>query len=71
MKQYPAVVVDMYEHKSNIPIGTHIFFGETIEEARSHFKGYQKTDSVLRAAVNTGYVKGTRVKVGMSEVLGE
>lgn len=70
MKQYPAVVVDVYESEKRLVV-SHTFYGETIEEARSSFKGYQKTDSVLRAAVNTGYVKGMRVKVGMSEVLGE
>lgn len=70
MKQYPRVVVDIYE-SDMYPVVTHIFHGKTLEEARSYFKAHMKTDRFLREAVNTGYFNGMRVKVGRSEVEGQ
>lgn len=70
MKQYPCVVVDIYEREM-YPIVTHIFRGKTMSEAKSYFKAHMKTDSFLRAAVNTGYYKGMRVRVGISGYNGD
>jgi hypothetical protein len=69
VKQYPHVIVDIYE-QPKYPVVSHIFYGETIEEARGYLKSHMKTDSFMRAAVNTGYFKGMRVKVGISEMGG-
>lgn len=66
MRSYPHVIVDIFEH-TKYPVVSHIFYGETIEEARGYLKSHIKTDSFLRAAVNTGRFKGMRVKVGISE----
>ena len=70
MKQYPHVIVDVYEHNL-YPVVSHVFYGKTIEEARSYLKAHMRTDSFLRSAVNTGYFKDMRVKVGMSEIMGD
>jgi len=58
MKRYPAIIVDIYE-STMYPVVTHIFRGKTMHEAKSYFHAHMKTDSFLRAAVNTGYYKGT------------
>lgn len=69
MRNYPQVIVDIYE-SDMYPVVTHIFHGKTIGEARSYFKAHMKTDRFLREAVNTGYFKDMRVKVGISEIEG-
>jgi hypothetical protein len=69
MKSYPHVIVDIYE-SDMYPVVTHIFYGKTIEEARGYLKSHMKTDSFLRESVNTGYFRGMRVRVGISEVNG-
>lgn len=70
MKSYSHVVVDIFE-SDMYPVVTHTFYGKTMAEARSYFHAHMKTDSFLRAAVNTGYFKDMRVRVGISEVNGE
>lgn len=69
MKQYPGIIVDIYE-TDMFPVVTHIFRGKTLSEAREYFKAHMKTDSFLRAAVNTGYYKDMRVKTEIKEVNG-
>ena len=69
MKQYPCIVVDIYEREI-YPIVTHIFRGKTMSEAKSYFKAHMKTDSFLRSAVNTGYYIGMRTPVEIKEVEG-
>jgi hypothetical protein len=70
MKQYPHVIVDIFEN-GMYPVVSHIFYGKTIEEAREYFKAHMKTDSFLRSAVHTGYFKNIRVKVGIAEKYGD
>jgi len=68
--KYPYIQVDIYE-SDMYPVVTHIFYGKTTEEARGYFKAHMKTDSFLRAAVNTGCYKGMRVRVGISGYNGD
>ena len=70
MSKYPYVEVNIYED-TVYPVVMHRFFGKTIEEARGYAKSHMKTDSFMRSAMNTGRFKGIKVKVGVSEVLGE
>ena len=65
---YPHVIVEIFESGNKYPVVSHIFYGETIEEARGYLKSHMKTDSFLRAAVNTRRFKGMKLQVGMSEV---
>ena len=67
---YPHVQIDIFESGSKYPAVSHIFYGETIEEARGYVKSHMKTDSFLRAAVHTGRFKGIKLRVGISEVGG-
>jgi hypothetical protein len=68
--KYPYIQVDIYEN-NKYPAVTHVFHGETAAEAQGYFKAHMKTDSFLRAAVNTGYYKGMRVRVSISGFNGE
>jgi hypothetical protein len=68
MKNYPHVIVDIYESGAKYPAVSHVFYGETIEEARGYLKSHMKTDSFLRSAINTGRFKGIRMRVGITEV---
>lgn len=69
MTGYPHVIVDIFED-GKYPVVSHVFYGETIEEARGYFKAHMKTDSFLRAAVNTRRFQGMKLKVGIVEVGG-
>ena len=70
MKQYPHVIVDIFE-ETMYPIVSYKFYGEVIEEARGHVKSHMKTDSFLRTAMNMRRVKDMKVKVEIAEVIGE
>jgi hypothetical protein len=63
---YPYVEVNIYED-AKYPVVSHRFYGETIEEARGYLNSHKKTDSFLRAALNTRRFKGMKLKVDMSE----
>lgn len=67
--KYPNIEVDIFESES-YPVVMHVFYGETIEEARGYFKAHMKTDSFLRESVHKGRYKGMKVKVQISESKG-
>jgi hypothetical protein len=64
---YPHVIVDIYE-RTVYPVVSHVFYGKTIEEARGYMRSHMKTDSFLRAAINSRKYKGINLKVGITEV---
>jgi hypothetical protein len=70
MTRYPVIIVDIYE-RDMYPVVTHIFRGKTMSEVKGYFHAHMKTDSFLRAAVNTGYYKDMRVKTEIKEVDGD
>jgi hypothetical protein len=63
MKEYRYVQVEIFESGSKYPAVSHIFYGETDEEAEGYLKSHMKTDSFLRAAVHTRRYKGMKLKV--------
>jgi len=70
MKRYPHVRIDIYEN-TMYPVVSHIFYGKTLKEAKGYITAHMGTDSFLRDAVKTGYWKGMRVQVEISEDDGE
>lgn len=70
MKNYPYVQVDIFEN-TLYPVVRHQFFGKEMHEARTYMQAHMGTDVFLRDAVKTGYFKGMKVQVKVTEVEGE
>lgn len=70
MTQYPCVQVDIFEN-TLYPVVRHQFFGKSLHEARSYFQAHMGTDTFLKSAIKTGYYKGMRVQVALTEIDGD
>lgn len=58
-----SYIVDIFEPGAKAPVVTHVFNGETREEAKGYYESHMKTDDFLNAAIKQGKWKDISLKV--------